>query len=184
MSAVVVAGGAGVLGAALLFVGARSLARRRREARFGALVAVETDGTRPLRSERYRLSGRPDELRRTPDGALVPVEWKRREAPHRGAFYSHTVQLWAYCLLLEETTGRPPPYGVLRYRDREELVPWNGAARAALLELRRRALAPYDGAADPSPGKCARCAFAFRCDVSAARGPAGPRLAAASSTAR
>ncbi len=171
----------GVLGAGALLVGGGALAlvRRARESRVGTLLRVETDGPLLLRSPRFRLAGRPDELRRAPDGAIVPVEYKHRPYPSRGAFYSHTVQLWAYCLLIEETTGRSPPFGVLRYQDREERVAWNAAARSALLDLRRRALAPYDGRAEPSVGKCSVCAWTDRCDASAVRGrsvePSTPR---------
>lgn len=155
-------------GVVLLSSVAVPLRRWRRERAAGRLVAVETDGGGLLRSERYRLVGRPDEVRATVDGTLVPIELKHRNAPERRAFYSHTVQLWAYCLLLEESTGRSPPFGVLRYTDRDERVPWNAEARAALLELKRRAVAPYDGAADPSPGKCRKCPWTARCDASLA----------------
>lgn len=172
------------LGLLLLVGGAFALRRRAREARFGELVHVETDSPARLRSERYRLTGRPDEIRRTADGALVPVELKHRDAPARGAFFSHTVQVWAYCLLLEESSGRPPPFGVVRYADHETIVPWNAAARSALLELRARALAPYDGRADPSPRKCARCAWSGICDASAAPRPSRAVLAVASSRPR
>lgn len=170
------------IGFALLVAAGVALARRARESRVGTLVEVETDRSRTLRSERYRLVGRPDEIRAGPDGVLIPVELKRRNAPAQGAFYSHTVQVWAYCLLLEEETGRAPPFGVLRYANAEQLVPWNGAARAALLKLRKETLAPYDGRANPTPGKCARCVWSPTCDASAAR--AGPVRAVASSTPR
>lgn len=161
---------AALLGAgALVLAGAvAALLKRSRERRHGKLLRVETDGPLVLKSERRRLVGRPDELRATRDGRVVPVELKHRPHPPRGAFYSHTVQLWAYCLLVEEETGRAPPYGILRYTDGEEVVPWNAAAKAALLELARRAQAPYDGRADPSPGKCARCPWSPRCDASVA----------------
>lgn len=171
MSAFEVAWAVVLLGVVLGAAGAGLLARRARDARAGALLRVETDGPLLLRSERFRLTGRPDELRRTSDGRVVPVELKRREAPERGAFFSHTVQVWSYCLLIEEATGRSPPFGVLRYRDREERVPWNAVARRALLDLRRRAALPYDGRAEPSVGKCRACAWSERCDASAVRAP-------------
>ncbi len=174
MTASVPSAAAALLGVVLLAGALVGLRRRARERRAGALVRVETDGPALLRSERYRLVGRPDELRAQPDGALVPVELKRRPLPRGGAFYSHTVQLWGYCLLVEEATGRSPPFALLRYRDGEVIVPWNAAARQALLALRRDALRPYDGRADPSPGKCARCVWAPRCDASAARGALAP----------
>lgn len=163
-----------VAGAVMTAGATRALLRRRRDARFGALVQVEPDAPRTFRSERYGLAGRPDELREGRGGRLIPVEWKHRAAPWRGAFFSHTVQVWAYCLLIEEETGHAPPFGVLRYTDAQETVPWNPAARSALLAIRREALAPYDGRADPSPAKCARCAWSERCDASAVRAPPPP----------
>lgn len=176
MSAFALSVGAIALGGVLLVLATRSLRHRFRERRLGRLVRVDTEGPTPLRSRRYRLVGRPDELRVRRDGRVVPVELKQRSSPYRGAFYSHTVQLWAYCLLVEETTGRAPPFGVLRYRDRDVVVPWNPAARQALLTIRREASAPYDGRADPTPGKCLRCAWSERCDASAARGPPAAAL--------
>ncbi len=159
-------------GVALLGVAVLTLARRAREGRVGRLVTVETDSPGLLRSERYRLVGRPDEVRATADGVLVPVELKNRAQPQRGAFFSHTVQVWGYCLLLEEATGRAPPFGIVRYRDGEAVVPWNPVARRALLALHDEAMAPYDGRADPSVGKCSRCTWSRSCDASAVRAPA------------
>ena len=156
-------------GAVLVAVGARSLAAGRAERRYGRLVSVDAGAGVTLRSDRYRLVGRPDALRRRRDGAVVPVELKRGRAPARGAYPSHVAQVGAYCLLVEEAAGRSPPFGVVRYRDREVVVPWNAAARKAILELRRRATGPYDGRADPSPAKCGGCVWSPTCDASAAR---------------
>lgn len=162
----------------LISIGIASLARRSREARHGILVAVDSGHRgRKLTSERYRLVGTPDELRRRPDGRIVPVEWKSGRAPLGGPHRSHRVQVAAYCLLVEETEGRPPPYGVLRYGDGSEFtVPWDAPARAAVLAGRRELDRPYDGRADPSPGKCAGCRWRPGCDASAVGGgPAGSR---------
>ena len=151
----------------------RALGQRRRDRRLGALVAVDAGAPRTLASHRYRLVGRPDLLRRAPDGRLVPIELKSREAPPRGPPRSHVVQVWAYCLLVEETEGRPPPFGVLRYRDAEVRVAWNSGARDELLAVRRAVAAPYDGRATPSPARCRGCRWATRCDVRAVDGRAG-----------
>jgi CRISPR-associated exonuclease Cas4 len=155
------------VGVVLLAVSLRSLFARARESRWGTLEAVDTDagGARSFVSERYRLTGRPDALRRRPDGRLVPVELKHRSAPPQGPFWSHQVQVWAYCLLVEETEGRPPPFGVLRYRDAEFQVPWDAAARSELLRLLRAASGPYDGRATPSPGRCRGCRWSTGCDA-------------------
>jgi CRISPR-associated exonuclease Cas4 len=158
------------VGALAVAVGARALTVRRREGRYGTLVGVDA---RPgsgatLRSERYRISGRPDELRRQRDGRLVPVEVKSRGSPVRGPPYSHRVQVWAYCLLVEEATGRAPPYGVLRYSDGGEFrVAWDRGARAELLALRTEVGRPYDGRATPTPAKCAGCRWRNGCDARA-----------------
>jgi CRISPR-associated exonuclease Cas4 len=155
------------IGLAVAAAGASALARRRRDRVHGALVSIDVGRSTELRSERYRLVGRPDAVRRGSDGRLVPVEVKSRTAPPRGPAYSHLVQVWAYCLLVEETTGVPPRYGVLRYADQEFRVPWDAEARSELLSLRRALARPYDGRARPSPARCGRCAWVSGCDARA-----------------
>ena len=150
----------------LLAAGAlRALSARRRDRAYGTLVAADAGSPARVRSYRYRIQGRPDELRRLPDGRVVPVELKSRSAPMAGPARSHLVQVWAYCLLVEETTGRSPPFGVLRYADREFRVVWDRAARAELLELRYELDRPYDGRATPSAGRCAHCPWVGVCDA-------------------
>ena len=161
----------GVVGAACTLAGAVSLRRRAAEGRLGSLVAVDAGRPVTLRSERYRLVGRPDALRRRSDGVLIPVELKHRPAPPRGPFPSHLTQLGAYCLLIEEATGQPPPFGVLRYTDGERAVPWDAGFRARVLSTLEDATGPYDGRADPSPEKCGRCVWSPRCDASLAGRP-------------
>lgn len=155
-------------GAAAVVAGAVSLRRRSRDRRLGVLVAADAGEPRTLRSERYRLVGRPDLLRRRPDGALVPIELKRRRAPPGGPYASHRLQLAAYCLLVEEETGRAPPFGVLRYADRSVTVPWDRAARAELFAFLDEVARPYDGRASPAPAKCAGCVWSPSCDASLA----------------
>jgi CRISPR-associated exonuclease Cas4 len=156
----------GVVGAAWA---SRELLARRRELAVGRLVAVDLgDGpSTALSSERYRLRGRPDAIRRAPDGTLVPVEVKRRPAPPGGPYPSHLAQLWAYALLLEDATGRPPPFGILRYSDRDVRVAWDDRARGRLLEIRRELARPYDGRATPSLARCRGCRWAPICDARA-----------------
>jgi len=159
----VVAIGLGVTAAAL-----RGLSARHRDRRYGSLVAVDAGAPVTLASSRYGLRGRPDLLRRGADGRLVPIELKSRTAPSGGPPFSHLVQVWAYCLLVEESEGRPPPYGVLRYSDGAEFrVRWDRPARERLLGLRAEIARPYDGRATPSRAKCARCAWNRVCDARA-----------------
>jgi len=163
----IAAGVAAVLGVGLAAWALRALALRHRDAARGALVAIDAGRAVTLRSERYRLTGRPDELRRLSDGRLIPVEFKSRPTPPSGPTRSHVAQVRAYCLLIEESTGAAPPYGVLRYADGEFRVRWDARARAELLAVRNELLAPYDGRATPSPSRCARCPWVRVCDARA-----------------
>ena len=138
-----------------------------REARRGRLVAVDTRGTPGplLRSERWRISGRPDEIRALADSTWIPVEWKSRPAPVRGPLPSHRMQLLAYCLLCEARTGKAPPYGILRYGDgREFRIAWDREARDELFDLRRAMDRPYDGRHLGSVAKCRGCRWRSICD--------------------
>jgi len=158
-----------LVGVALLAWAVRAIAVRRSEARYGTLSAIDAGRPMVMRSERYRLQGRPDAVRRSRDGRLIPIELKTRPSPSAGPAHSHRVQVWAYCLLVEETTGRGPPFGVLRYSDREYQIPWDGDARRELLALRAELDRPYDGRATPSPARCARCPWANVCEARAGR---------------
>ena len=163
----VLAGVVVVVGLILAAWALRALGRRRQDNARGQLVEVDAGRAATLRSERYRLAGRPDELRRLSDGRLIPVEFKSRATPPRGPSPSHVVQVRAYCLLVEETVGTVPPYGVLRYSDGEFRVRWDAGARQELLALREELLAPYDGRATPSRARCARCPWVGVCDARA-----------------
>jgi CRISPR-associated exonuclease Cas4 len=154
-----------IVGLGLAVWGMRALSARRRDNALGSLVAIDAGRPTVLRSYRYQLTGRPDALRQLPDGRWVPIEVKSRRSPSSGPTRSHLVQVWAYCLLVEEATGRSPPFGVLRYSDQEFRVRWDAATRRDLLRLRDELLRPYDGRATPSPSRCARCTWASVCDA-------------------
>ena len=157
---------AAAVGLGLSAVALRGLLARRRDLRLGALVAIDAGAPVVLRSSRFRLSGRPDVLRRLADGRVVPVELKSRSTPAHGPLRSHLAQLAAYCLLIEEATGVAPPFGLLRYSDGGEFrVPWDEVARRELLATRFALDRPYDGRASPSRAKCAGCAWRAVCDA-------------------
>jgi CRISPR-associated exonuclease Cas4 len=157
-------------GGTILAAGIVALVRRRQQLRSGRLLQADLP-SHPgmlLRSPRFRLAGRPDELRVLPDGRWIPVELKSRPTPRAGPHWSHQIQVAAYCLLVEETSGRTPPYGILRYGDGGEFrIDWTPELRDRLLDLRREMATPYDGRALPSRGRCSRCAWRLSCDRAA-----------------
>ncbi len=122
----------------------------------------------PLFSPRYRLTGRPDYLVEH-NGAFIPVEVKSRPAPDE-PYESHIFQLTAYCLLVEETYGKRPPYGIIRYRDRGFQVPYTAERKRALeliLEQMRTDLHSGNVArSHDDPARCARCGYRHLCEES------------------
>ncbi|NLE77390.1 MAG: Dna2/Cas4 domain-containing protein [Chloroflexi bacterium] len=165
----------GWLGLALLLAGAGLLWWARR--RWGAsglppaqVVAADRRGWRrpaqPYYSARWGLTGRPDYVLR--QGArLIPVELKSGGTPAQ-PYAGHLLQLAAYCLLLEEAEGQPPPYGLLCYPQATFRVPFDRRMRAQLLA----ALEALQGAAPPGglprghrdAQRCAACSYGGACD--------------------
>ena len=72
-----------------------------------------TKETPLLKSENYNLAGRPDYLIK--EGNMrIPVEVKTGRRP-KAPFFSHVLQIGAYCLLSEETFVSKPRCGQIRY---------------------------------------------------------------------
>ena len=164
-------------GSVLLLLAVLALAysaRLRRESGLPAGGVVQSDtgagGTpgKPLYSARYGLAGTPDYIVRTGRG-LVPVEEKpgrTGDEPHE----SHLLQVLAYCLLIEETEGKRPSHGLLRYSNNTFKVDYNKETRAYLIsvldEMRRAAgLAEVDRNHD-HPARCRACGYRPLCDQS------------------
>lgn len=120
-----------------------------------------------LVDEKTGLRGRPDQIVIV-DSEFVPVEQKTGKVPTK-PHDSHRMQLLAYLHLVETTTGRASPYGVLRYgEDAVFQIQWDEAARrdleAELMEVRR--LIREGGAKrnHERVGKCASCSRRHGCD--------------------
>lgn len=121
---------------------------------------------KPLMARRLGLVGKPDyvlELR----GHTIPVEVK----PGRRAgqpYESDLMQLAAYCVLVEETTGVAPPYGLLRYAERTFRLDYTEQTRdtlLAILDEMRDALADEDcERSHADPRRCAGCGFFEQCE--------------------
>jgi CRISPR-associated exonuclease Cas4 len=97
---------------------------------------------------------------------VIPVEVKSALSPTT-PYRSHVLQMAAYCLLVEEEYGRPPPYGIIKYRDQALALDYSSRLRAELLDTlakMRHDLAANDVAPSHSnPNRCRRCGYAADC---------------------
>jgi len=118
-----------------------------------------------LVSERHGLQGRPDIII-LKDGEHIPVEIKTGRTP-RGALFSHVLQLAGYMLLVEELYGKPPPYGLIRYSEREDRVEWTPETRMLVIfkmeEMRERLKTGAAHRNHNRPGKCLHCSRREAC---------------------
>jgi CRISPR-associated exonuclease Cas4 len=129
----------------------------------GAWERVE----QPLFSKRYRLTGKPDYIVRDETGTLIPIEVKpNRTAPEPRQ--SDVMQLMAYGVLVEESFGERPEYGLLKYRDRVFKIEFEGGLRNELEEILgemradRRAANVHRSHDDPAT--CKYCGYRDACD--------------------
>lgn len=157
-----------ILAALVLLWRARA---QRREAGLppGRVVYADTGAwagcEKPLFSRRYRLTGKPDYLVEE-RGQVIPIEVKpSRAAP--APYPSDVLQLAAYCLLVEETTGQAPPYGLIKYRDTTFAVDYTPQLRARLLDIlarmSRNRAAPDVPPSHDEPARCRACGFRAVC---------------------
>jgi CRISPR-associated exonuclease Cas4 len=121
---------------------------------------------KPLYDPISGLTGKPDYLVEE-NGYLIPVEVKSGRAPNL-PHDSHIYQLAAYCLLVERTSNKRPPYGILRYRDRTFSIEYTPDLENELEELidtirfqERRGEA---NRSHKEPARCARCGYRNNCD--------------------
>ncbi len=121
---------------------------------------------RPLFSARLGLTGKPDYILQYGQ-TLIPVEVK----PNRHAtqpYHSDLLQLAAYLVLLEETTGVAPPYGLLRYADISFQLRYTPTVRAEVLDTlaeMRALLAAVDVTRSHTEvARCRSCGFRTQCD--------------------
>lgn len=76
------------------------------------------------------LCGRPDHLLKT-GKMILPVEVKTGETPP-SPWLNHTMQVMAYCLLVQEHYGVRPTGGVLRYPNKEFKLAYTKEAEASV----------------------------------------------------
>jgi len=161
------------LGLALLGVLAWLVARtlRRASGLPGGKITYADHGLRarpekPLYDAALGLTGKPDYLVRSQDGT-IPMEVKSMWAPFT-PYDSHVLQLGAYCVLVEKTSGRRPPYGLLRYRNRTFKIPFTAELEGEVLQAvdTIRAMKEREEVhrSHDQVNRCARCGYRHICD--------------------
>ena len=93
-----------------------------------------TEETPVLKSRKYNLAGRPDYMIKEND-LRIPVEVKTGRRP-KAPFFSHVLQIGAYCLLSEETFRTSPSHGQIRYGFESEPhnIEWEPKLKTLVLE--------------------------------------------------
>ena len=139
----------------------------------GRVIYTDTRGwnkiEKPLFYAALDLTGKPDYLVET-NGQLIPVEVKSGRAPN-APYDSHIYQLASYCLLVEKTYARRPPYGIIHYQDRDFAVDYTHDLEQSLLELitemKRDGLKKEVHRSHEQASRCKRCGFREVCDQKA-----------------
>jgi CRISPR-associated exonuclease Cas4 len=98
----------------------------------GRLISTRTDGASRKPSHTEWDDGKPDYLVQS-GGSIIPVEVKSGRAP-AAPYDSHIFQLAAYCLLVEKTYGKRPPYGIIHYAGRDFAIDYTRQLESALLD--------------------------------------------------
>lgn len=119
-----------------------------------------------LEDDRTGLRGKPDQIVII-DGEFIPVEQKTGKVPNK-PHRSHVMQLLSYTHLVEVTTNKPPPYGIVRYgQDALHKIDWDESARDDLFETVKtiQTLMAQGGAKrnHNRVGKCRNCSRRYAC---------------------
>lgn len=120
----------------------------------------------PLFDSKLGLTGKPDYLVEQ-KGQIIPVEVKSGRAPE-SPYDSHIYQLAAYCLLVEKTYNKRPPYGIIHYPSRTFAIDYTPALESSLLdllaEIRRDENRSEVNCSHAEPARCRRCGFRNVCE--------------------
>jgi CRISPR-associated exonuclease Cas4 len=126
---------------------------------------------KPLFAAQIGLTGKPDYLFKE-GSAMIPVEVKTSRSA-QSPYDSHIYQLAAYCILVEQTYGQRPPYGILHYTNgdrssRTYAIDFTPALEQAVLdtisEIQAISLRKGVDRSHTLPTRCTRCGFRHSCD--------------------
>ena len=131
----------------------------------GKIEYIDMGKAKAFRSVKYGLIGRPDYIIKL-DDRIIPVEEKKGRTP-KGPLFSHILQIAAYCLLIEEETGKAPPYGLLKYPEHEHEIEYNEDLKRLLLDklnMMRESLRTGEVHRNHNRlGKCEHCSRKSQC---------------------
>jgi CRISPR-associated exonuclease Cas4 len=138
----------------------------------GYVIYTDTRGwgkvEQPLFYQPLGLTGKPDYLIQQ-NGQIIPVEVKSGRAPE-APYDSHIYQLASYCLLVEKTYGKRPPYGIIHYNNRDFAINYTQELEASLLdllaEMKRDERKKEVARSHEQVSRCTRCGFRNVCDQS------------------
>lgn len=136
----------------------------------GRVIYTDTHGwgkvEKPLFYAALDLTGKPDYLIQK-NGQIIPVEVKSGRAPD-APYDSHIYQLASYCLLVEKTYGKRPPYGIIHYEGKDFAVDYTYELEQSLLELltemKRDWMKKEVDRSHEQASRCKRCGFREVCD--------------------
>ena len=121
---------------------------------------------KPLYDAPLGLTGKPDYLVEQ-NGQIIPVEVKSGKAPE-APYDSHIYQIAAYCLLVQRSMDKRPPYGIIHYSDRDFAVDYTPELESNLLdvlaEMRRDEVRTGVTRSHEVPARCHRCGYRDLCD--------------------
>ncbi len=135
--------------------------KRKKQRVHHGIAYIDSEEKKPklFVSKKYGLAGRPDFVILIGD-EHIPVELKTGRVP-RGPLFSHILQVAAYCVLIEEEFGRPPPYGIIRYGRVENEIEYESGLRELVLskisEMRYLMKTGDVHRNHNKPGKCKFC---------------------------
>lgn len=137
----------------------------------GVDVAYSDDDTSTnlLTDDVTGLRGRPDQIVIV-DGEFIPVEQKTGKVP-KHPHASHRMQVLAYLHLVEVSTKKSSPYGVIRYgKENLHQIDWTEATKKelfdAISEVQRLMVEGGAKRNHERPGKCQNCSRRYACTES------------------
>jgi CRISPR-associated exonuclease Cas4 len=121
---------------------------------------------KPLIARKLGLVGKPDYLLEL-HGKIIPVEVKPSRRAAR-PYDSDLMQLAAYCVLVEETSGVAPSHGLLRYAEQTFRLDYTEHVREEVLMLLDQMREDLDQAdcerSHDDQRRCLSCGFFEQCE--------------------